>query len=49
MWPSLLAFLLAHGGHEHDSGPGYEWISYGVIAAGVLYAAYLLLIRRKKR
>ena len=49
MEPSLLAFLVAHSGHDHDSGPGYEWISYVVIAAGVLYAAYLLLIRRKKR
>jgi hypothetical protein len=46
MGATRLAFLVAHGGHDHD-GPGYEWISYGAIAAGVLYAAYLLLIRRK--
>jgi hypothetical protein len=28
------------------SGPGYQWISYIVIAGGVLYAAFLLLARR---
>jgi hypothetical protein len=28
------------------SGPGYQWISFIVIAAGVLYAAFLLFTRR---
>ena len=28
------------------SGPGYIWISYIVIAGGVLYAAFLLFARR---
>jgi hypothetical protein len=29
-------------------GPGYQWISFGVIAAGVLYGAFLLLTRRAR-
>jgi hypothetical protein len=45
---ALSVVLLGHAGHEHDSGPGYEWISYVVIAGGVLYAAYLLLVRRRR-
>ena len=31
------------------SGPGYVWISYVVIAGGVLYAAFLLFARRSAK
>jgi hypothetical protein len=43
------ASLLAHAGHSHDGGgPGYEWISYAVIGFGVIYAAFLLFVKRRR-
>jgi hypothetical protein len=39
------ATVLAHAGHSHDGGFDYVWISYGVIALGVIYAAYLVARR----
>jgi hypothetical protein len=31
-----------------ESGPGLEWISYLAIGGGVLYAAFLLLVQRRR-
>ena len=43
------AGFLAHTGHSHDGGgPGYEWISYAAIGFGVIYAAFLLVTKRRR-
>jgi hypothetical protein len=47
--PVSAASLLAHAGHSHDGGgPGYEWISYAVIGFAVIYAAFLIVTKRRR-
>jgi hypothetical protein len=43
------AAVLAHAGHSHDDGGAfnYEWISFGVVALGAIYAAYLVFSKRR--
>jgi hypothetical protein len=41
-----VALVLAHAGESHGGGFNYEWISYGVIALGVVYAVFLVFSKR---
>jgi hypothetical protein len=42
----IVAALLAHAGESHGSGFNLEWISYGAIVLGVIYAAFLVFSKR---